>query len=241
MQVSLVHLIASNPDNEAVLRRWDLHRQLGQLMLNAAGRDGGPHSNETATMAAATAFALATKPYAFGLRRKGRTAIARSFAAHGVFAAAVALAAHGGIGAQHVAVPLLRCGIDSEAADVRHHLLALGVVPLLVELSEKEGSARVGGRGGSLAGMDARKLERQVRASAAAALAAVAGDKESMAIVAAAGTVPLRAWVMSVGPLAPTGSHGGGGEGGGGSGPSRFDIPDDGDDSRGGGTPAYLL
>lgn len=237
MQVSLVHLIASNPDNEAVLRRWDLHRQLAQLMINGAGRGGGPHSNETATMAAATAFALVTKPYAFGLRRKGRAAVARSFAAHGVFAAAMALAAHGGIGAQHVAVPLLRCGIDSEAADVRHHLLSLGVVPLLAELSEKEGSARAG----ASAGMDARKLERQVRASAAEALAAVAGDRESMAIVAAAGTVPLRTWLMSVGPLAPTGLHRGGGEGGGGSGPSRFDIPDDGDDSRGGGTPAYLL
>lgn len=240
VQVSLLHLIASHPDNEAVLRRWDLHRQLAHLMLAGAGAGRGPHSTETATMAAATAYALVTKPYAFGHRRKGRAAVAQSFVAHGVFAAATALAARGSVAAQHVAVPLLRCGLESEAAAVRQHTLSLGVVPLLVTLSEREVPERAGTQGGGAGGMSSRQIERQVQAAAAEALAAVGGDRESMATVAAAGTVPLRTWLLSVGPLAQAGNSGGGGDGGG-TGPSRLDTPGDDDDSRGGGTPAYLL
>lgn len=237
LQVSLVQLLANNPDNEAVLRRWDLHMQLARIMRGGAGQVGGPHTTETAAMAAATAYALLSKAYAFGQRRKGNLAVARSFAASGVFAAATALATQGSVACQHVAMPLLQSGLQSEAPDVRHHILSLGVVPLLAELAEGGGR---GHRRGSTGGVDVRQLEHQVKLSAAAALQEVQGDQESMAVVAAAGTVPLRSWLMSVGPLARSSSPGGGADGGG-SGPSRFDIPDDDDDSQGGGTPAYLF
>eukprot|EP00892_Ulva_mutabilis_P008110 jgi/Ulvmu1/5671/UM024_0018.1 len=240
--VSLMQLIAVNPNNEALLRRWDLHSQLAKLMRGGVGQGRGPHTTETAAMAAATAYGLVSRAYAFGRRRKGNVAAARSFAAHGVFAAATALAAGGSVACQHVALPLLHSGLQSEAADVRHHILSLGVVPLLVELAEGSGGAekQAAARRGSTAGLDVGKLEQQIQLSAAAALEAVDGDKESMAVVGSAGTVPLRTWLLSAGPLGPHGAPGGGRDGGG-SGPSRFDIPDDDDDSRGGGTPAFLF
>lgn len=70
---------------------------------------------------------------------------------------------------------------------------------------------------------------------ATSVLAQVDGDSSSMAAVAAAGSVPLRAWLLASGPLGPRQDRPDGDSGPGG--PDRFRKPDDG---RGGGSLAYL-
>lgn len=145
---------------------------------------------------------------------------------------------------------------------VKKHILELGVVPLAWRLRD-EAAAKIkskpkSGRRRRRGALDAKRAKQVtatpdgvqimmnepenrrdaavlVESVATSVLAQVDGDKASMAAVAAAGAVPLRAWLLALGPLGP-GQEGDGDEGGDG-GPGRFWKPDDG---RGGGSLAYL-
>lgn len=146
---------------------------------------------------------------------------------------------------------------------VKKHILELGVVPLAWRLRQ-EAAAKILAtkpasgrrrRRGALEAQRAQTLQPApfgvkvamnesgnrrdaavlVESVATSVLAQVDGDKDSMAAVAAAGSVPLRAWLLATGPLGPgqDGRDDDGGDGG----PGRFRKPDDG---RGGGSLAYL-
>jgi hypothetical protein len=146
---------------------------------------------------------------------------------------------------------------------VKRHILELGVVPLAWRLkqeaaekikkaaptsrrrrrSEALKKSRAVGLRGTPGGFQmvvnepesSRDAAVLVESVATSVLAQVDGDDDSMAAVAAAGAVPLRAWLLATGPLGP-GQEGRGDEGSDG-GPGRFRKPDDG---RGGGSLAYL-
>ena len=122
VQVHLIGVVASNPDNTADLRLHLLHHQLAAL-IKAAAVPPGPHGPqlelvEIAVLATGTACALLAHRYAFGRRRKIDQRVALSYVDSGVFVAAAAFAQYTSLSCQHYGLRLLLLGLESNIPQV---------------------------------------------------------------------------------------------------------------------------
>lgn len=122
LQVHLIGVVASNPDNKAALRLHLLHHQLAALIKAATVPPGTPGTQlelvEIAVLATGTACALLARRYAFGRRRKTEPGVAMSFVDAGVFVAATAFAQYTSMSCQHFGLRLLLLGLESDVPQV---------------------------------------------------------------------------------------------------------------------------
>lgn len=134
LQVHLIGVVASNPDNTPALRLHLLHHQLAALIKAAAvpaGPSGPPQELiEIAVLATGTACALLARRYAFGRRWKIDSSVAASFVDAGVFVAATAFAQYSSMQCQHFGLRLLLLGLESDIPQVRSYSCTLVVLPV---------------------------------------------------------------------------------------------------------------